>query len=109
MRNSSEELTVVVLTEGPFLVVDVEGCEDDGAGLAFAWAALEEFMIVVGMADADESVVCWMSLPCSVMRAGPSLWSCWRSWGTILDRTRSFTGCFELDSEYMSMSNWIKQ
>lgn len=109
MRNSSEELTVVVLTEGPFLVVDVEGCEDDGAGLAFAWAAVEEFMIVVGMADADVSVACWMSLPCSAMRAGPSLWSCWRSWGTILDRTRSFTGCFVLDSEYMSMSNWIKQ
>lgn len=73
MRNSSEELTVVVLTDGPFFVVEVEGREDDGAGLAFAWAAVEEFTIVVGTVDAGESVACWMSLPCSAMRAGPSL------------------------------------
>lgn len=73
MRNSSEELTVVVLTEGPFLVVEVEGCEGDGAALAFAWAAVEEFMMVVGTAGADELDACWMSLPCSAMRAGPSL------------------------------------
>lgn len=48
-----------------------------------------------------------MSLPCSAIRAGPRVRSCLRSCGTIFERTRSFTGCLELASEQMSMSNWI--
>ena len=48
-----------------------------------------------------------MSLPCSVMRAGPSVRRWFRSCGTIFERTRSLTGCFELESEWMSISNWF--
>ena len=48
---------------------------------------------------------CWISLPCSAMRAGPNVRSCFRSCGTIFERTRSFTGCLELASEIMSISN----
>ena len=48
---------------------------------------------------------CWMSLPCSVISAGPSSWRCLRSCGSSLDRIRDFTGCFEDDSSLMVISN----
>ena len=67
----------MVLTDGPpfVLVVDVEVnfVED---GLALAWVAVEDVVIVVGVAtplDGLEPGTCWRSLPCSVIRAGPSL------------------------------------
>lgn len=80
------------------MVLEV-GVLEDGPGLAIAWAAVEEVVIVVGIVDAGELVGCWIALPCSEMMAGPSLFSCCRSWGSIFERTRSFTGCFEIDSE----------
>ena len=105
MRNSSVDVTVVVLTDGPpFVVVVVEvdvGLVVD-EGFAFAWAAVEEVVTVVGVAtplEGFEPVACWRSLPCSAMRAGPSLWREERSWGTSFERTSSLTGCFELESE----------
>lgn len=72
---------------------------EDGPGLAIAWAAVEEVMTDVGAAGAGELVGCWIALPCSEMMAGASFFSCCRSWGSNFERTRSFTGCFELDSE----------
>jgi hypothetical protein len=37
-------------------------------------------------------------LPCSAIKAGPSFANSFRSWGTSLARTRSFTGALELAS-----------
>ena len=74
--------------------------------LAFVWAAVEE--VLVFLYDSGPwPGACWMSLPCSAMRAGPSVRSCFRSWGTIFARTRSFTGCLELESEWTLISNWV--
>ena len=96
VRNSSEEVTVVVLTRGPFLPAEVNVFADVD-GLALAWAAVEEVVMVVGVAtplEGLEDAVCWRSLPCSEMRAGASLMRALRSWGTRAERTKSLTGCF---------------
>jgi hypothetical protein len=74
----------------------VVGVED---GFAFACAAVVAGVGVAKPLEGFESGPCCRSLPCSVINAGPSLTSCLRSCGTIFDRTRSFTGCFELASE----------
>ena len=68
---------MVVLTTVPFSVVWFE--DFDGAGFAFAWAAVEEVVKVLGPVDEGEPVGCWISLPCSAMMAEPSFLSCCRS------------------------------
>ena len=101
-------VTVVVLTREPLepdCDVVVVVAED---GFAVACAAVEAEAGWVGVAmplDGFESGPCCRSLPCSFISAGPSVMSFLRSWASIFDRTRSFTGCFALASEYMSMSN----
>ena len=49
--------------------------------------------------DGFESGACWMSLPCSLIRAGASSANFTRRSGTIFFRTRSLTGCFDVASE----------
>lgn len=74
VRNSSFESNEVVLTDGwpAVLVVVILGADLVVSGLAFAWEAVEEVVIVVGCREGDAPVACWRSLPCSAMRAGPS-------------------------------------
>lgn len=58
VRNSSVEFTEVVLMEGPFVDgIECEGLEEDGAGLAFAWAAVEE-VVMVEAVNGDELWAC---------------------------------------------------
>ena len=85
--------------------VDVFEVEDfEVLDLAFDWAAVEEVVVFL-YGSGPWPGACWMSLPCSAMRAGPSVRSRFRNCGTIVERTRSFTGCLELESEWMSISN----
>lgn len=49
--------------------------------------------------DGLEPGACWISLPCSAIKAGPSFANSFRSCGTILARTKSLTGALELASE----------
>ena len=80
VRNSSLEVTVVVLINGPLLPPEV-AVELD-LGFAFAWAAVEEVVMVVGVANPDEGLepgACWISLPCSAMSVGPSFCKALRS------------------------------
>jgi len=95
VRNSSFEVTVVVLTVAPLLVMDDLGLDVD---LALAWAAVDEVVTVVGPSEGEVPGACWISFPCSVMRAGPSLTSSLRSCGRILERMTAFTGSFEASS-----------
>lgn len=98
VRNSSLAETVVVLTL-EVLLEAVVGAAAAAASEAWRW---------VGVRQPEEGLLegaCWMSFPCSLTRAGPSLAKMVRSWGTRVERTRSFTGCLEEDSEKMSMSN----
>jgi len=91
-RNSSVSVTVVVFTEElPLLVCVVVAI---GAGPLGTW-----ILGVDTPLEGPEPGACWMSLPCSAMRAGPSFANSFRSCGTILARTRSLTGAFELASE----------
>jgi len=87
VRNSSVAVTVVVLTRAA-LELDWEVVVFDEAvvvedGFAVAWAVVEEVALLVGVAkplDGLESGgACWRSLPCSLIRAGPSVMSCLRS------------------------------
>lgn len=83
-------VTVVVLTEELLLVVlEVVGVDPLGTctfGVDTPLAGLE-------------SAVCWMSLPCSLIRAVASSPNFRRRAGTIFFRTRSLTGCFDVASE----------
>jgi len=84
-------VTVVVLTkELPLISVAVMG--RTGAGEGVYSLGVETPL------DGPEPGACWISLPCSAIRAGPSLANSLRSFGTILVRTRSLTGAFELAS-----------
>jgi len=100
VRNSSVSFTVVVFMEE----VVWEAEDFDEPDLAFVWAAVEEPVVFLG-AWGPSPGACWISLPCSAMRAGPKVRSCFRSCGTIFERTRFFTGCLELASEIISISN----
>lgn len=55
--------------------------EDDDldVGLAWAWAALDEVILLVGSMFSFKPVACCKSFPCSVMSAGASFLSCCRS------------------------------
>lgn len=59
----------------------------------------EDVVMLVVWGAAGRPVACCKSLPCSVMRLGPNRASFLRSCGTILVRTRSFTGRLEFSSE----------
>ena len=106
MRNSSFEFTVVVLTKE--VLLPVMASLDVADGFALSGAAVEEAVIVVGRSAGEVPGACWMSLPCSAISVGPRLGSSLRSCGMILERMRSFTGCFELASAWMSISNYIQ-
>ena len=70
MRNSAVEVRVVVFMAGP-LVVEV--CDDVKEGFARDWAADEEVVLFMGVDTPLEGLelgACWMSLPCSAIRAG---------------------------------------
>ena len=101
VRNSSEEVRLVVFTEGwpAVFVVVVLGFDLVVSGFAFVIEAVEDVVTVVGCIAGGRPVACCRSLPCSLMRVGPSWESFLRSWGRILLRTRSLTGCFEDSSE----------
>ena len=81
VRNSSVEVKVVVLTEGwpAVFVVVVLGADLVVFGFAFVIEAVDEVVIVVGCSVGAAPVACCMSLPCSVIKAGPILESFWRS------------------------------
>jgi len=80
-------VTVVVLTEVAIL--------DFGADDARAEVPDETCNLGVDVPLAGwEPGACWMSLPCSAIKAVPSLANSFLSCGTILDRTRSLTGAF---------------
>ena len=74
VRNSSFDVNEVVFTEGrsAVLLVIVLGADLLVSGLAFAWEAVEEVVMVVGCREGEAPVACWRSLPCSAMRDGPS-------------------------------------
>ena len=55
MRNSSFEVTVVVLTREEEVVEGLVVAEE---GLAFAWAAVEEVVIVVAGVGLEEGGAC---------------------------------------------------
>lgn len=68
--------------------------------VAFAAAPLGAWTLGVEKPlEGFEPGACWMSLPCSAMRAGASLTNSDRSFGTSFDLTASLTGCFSLESE----------
>ena len=70
--------------------------------------AEEEVVLLSGVETPLEGLefgACWMSLPCSAMRAGARPWRAERSCGVKDLRIRSFTGCLLLVKEGMSMSN----
>ena len=94
---------MVVLIEGPLeedvVVVEEGACATDGPDFALVWEMLEDEVIFVDWRVGATPVACWMSLPCSEIRLGPSWTSFLRSCGVILERTRSLTGCLELVSE----------
>ena len=74
VRNSSVLVMEVVLTEGPLeFVVVVEGgvCTEEEV-FALVWEMLEEEVIFVDCSVGAIPVACWMSLPCSEIRLGPS-------------------------------------
>jgi len=97
VRNSVESVTVVTFTDGPLpldCVVDgVDASPDLGIDV------LDIYFGVENPLEGFEPAACWMSFPCSAIRAGPSFWRCFRSCGRIFDRTRSLTGCLLLESE----------
>lgn len=66
------EFTLVVFTTGPSWLDDVKLSVVDAAGLAFACAALEDVVVVSGRKEGGVSEPCWISLPCSLIKAGPS-------------------------------------
>ena len=99
-RNSSVSVTVVVFTRlPPFFWVMVVVDEEAAGGVGLWILGVEKPL------DGFEPGACWISLPCSAIRAGPNVVNFFRSCGTILDRTRSLTGALELASEYISISN----
>jgi len=93
-RNSSASVTVVVFTE----VVLALGAADEEEEFAPIWL-LWRVRVVGKLAEGLVPGACCISFPCSAIKAGPRPANCLRSWGTILARTRSFTGAFELASE----------
>ena len=107
MRNSAVEERVVVFTAGPLAV---EACDDAEEGLARDWVADEDVVLLMGVETPLEGLelgACWMSLPCSAIRAGARLWRECRSWGRMEVRMRSLRGCLLGVKEWMSMSNWV--
>lgn len=81
-----------------FVAIDF-GAEVVVSDLAFVIETVEDVVVFVGRIDAGWPFACCRSLPCSWIRVGPNCESFWRSWGTILERTRFLTGCFEDSSE----------
>ena len=72
VRNSSLEFTLVVFTIGPSQFDGVELLAVDAVGLAFACAALDDAVTVSGRKEGALPEPCWISLPCSLIKAGPS-------------------------------------
>ena len=91
-----------VLTAAPFeeegFAVGAEGAED--------LLTEEVDVVLVFMSSGLWPVACWMSLPCSLIRAGPRALSLVRSLGVSRVRMSSLTGRLLLDSELMSISNY---
>jgi len=81
---------VTVLTLEPVFVFEA-GAEDFDSDLLTL--ELEYTLGVENPLDGFASAECWISFPCSVMRAGPSFAKLFRSCGRSFDRTRSLTGC----------------
>lgn len=103
VRNSSVALTVVVFTPLlAVLAVDVDVVEIGVCALCGCQVG------VATPLDGVELAACWMSFPCSAINVGASFWKVCRSCGAILALIRSFTGCFSLVSENMSISNCSK-
>lgn len=101
VRNSSVDVKLVVFTEEWPAMFEMVVFGSDLMVLAFAFIceAVDDVVTVVGCRDGAAPVACCRSLPCSVMRAGPRLERWVRSWGVILVRTMSLTGCLEDASE----------
>ena len=85
-------VTVVVFTE---LLPVVEVVEGPGAedGVCNLGVGVEKPL------EGFEPGACWISFPCSAIRAGPNLMNCFRNCGTSFARTRSLTGALEFASE----------
>lgn len=66
------EFTLVVLTRWPSSLDDVKLLVVDEVGLAFACAALDDVVVVTGRKDGELPGPCWISLPCSLIKAGPN-------------------------------------
>ena len=97
----------MVFTFAPFvedlMEVEVEEADD----LLFVCAEVEDTVVEVVMAGLCPGA-CWMSLPCSVIRAGASSCRFFRSCGSSFVRMRDLMGCFDDDSSLMVMSNYSK-
>lgn len=91
--NSSCSDRVVVLTVLPELFWVVDASDFVAEVPVGTW-----YLGVEKPLDGLEPAACWISLPCSAISAGASFENSWRSCGTSLVRTRSFTGAFSLDS-----------
>ena len=85
-------VTVVVFTDVLLLVLVVEEVEPWGVELGTCSLGVETPL------DGFEPGACWMSFPCSAIKAGPTFANSFRSCGAILERTRSLTGALLLAS-----------
>jgi len=86
-------VTVTVFTS-PLEVVGFAAAAGVGLEVVWGW-----YLGVVKPLEGFEPGACWISFPCSAIRADGSFRNSSRSLGTILDLTRSLTGCFSFDSE----------
>jgi hypothetical protein len=107
VRNSVEELTGTALTFGApgapaFTGLGFDGLDND-------WAAVEEVTLLTGVEmplEGPEPGACWISLPCSDIKAGASFCRLERIWGRRADRIKALTGSFAEVGLWISMSNW---
>lgn len=82
-----------------FELVDVPLLELVGSSFCLATEELSNNFGVLQPDDGLEPGACWMSLPCSLIKVGPSFGRSFRICGVISFLTRSLTGSFDRSDE----------